>query len=140
MIGGIYGARIDQQAGPTPSADLALSLTGTPEPVAVGADLQIRATVRNRGPSMATRISLGATLPSSFTLIRVLPSQGACSGTLTLTCALGSLAPGAKATVVVTVRPRARGSVTTSASVTGYESDPNRSNNARSVATTVLRR
>lgn len=140
VIGGIYGARVDQQAAPAPSADLALSLAGTPDPVVVGADLQFRATVRNRGPSTATRINLGATLPSSVTLVRVLPSQGACNGTATLTCALGSLAPGAKATVVVIVRPRARGIVATSASVSGFESDPIRSNNARSVTTTVLRR
>jgi uncharacterized repeat protein (TIGR01451 family) len=105
----------------------------------VGRELTFTATVVNRGPQAASRVSLGETLPASVTLLRVTTSQGQCSGAGTVVCALGNLAPGASATVAVTVRPTIRGTLSTSASVTATESDPERGNNTASQSTVVRR-
>jgi hypothetical protein len=77
-------------------------------------------------------------LPAGASLYSISASQGSCSGTSTLTCALGSLEDGASATVQVAAIANATGSLTDAASVTGTETDPNPTNNGAS-ATTVVR-
>jgi hypothetical protein len=139
VTGGIYTARIDQPAGPPPSADLALALSDAPDPVSVGGNLVFKATVVNRGPGAANSIHLGLTLPGSVKLVGVVASQGSCSGTTTIACALGTLAFGASATATVTVRPTVRGVLSTSASVSATEIDPERSDNSVIVKTRVRR-
>lgn len=141
VVGGIHAARIDQAGEPPPpSADLALTLTDTPDPAVVGADLVYQATVVNRGPAPATGTSLSLTLPGKITFVGVASTQGSCSGAPALNCALGTLAPGAQATVTATVRPRARGSLAAGATVNAAELDPERNDNTASATTTVRRR
>lgn len=141
VVGGIQAARIDQTGEPpAPTADLAVTLADAPDPIVVGADLVYRATLVNRGPSPATSASLNLALPATATFVGATSTQGACSGAPALSCAIGTLAPGAQATVKVTLRPRVRGSLNASASVNAAELDPERSNNAASVTTTVRRR
>lgn len=139
VTGGIT-ARIDPQAVPPTTADLSLTLTDAPDPVRVGANLVLTATVRNKGPLAATLVNFGETLPTNVTFVSVLASQGTCTGTATLGCSLGTLASGASATVVVTVRPRARGTLSTSASVSASQPDPTPADNSVVVNTTVNRR
>jgi hypothetical protein len=139
VTGGIYGARIDQPAAPTPSADLALALQGAPDPVAVGGDLVLQARIDNRGPALANRVNVGITLPGNVSFVAAVASQGSCTGTSSIGCTLGTLASGATASVAVTVRPRARGVLTTNASVSATEADPDRANNTASVKTRVRR-
>ena len=140
VTGGLYTVRIDPQASPAPEADLAVALGDAPDPVALRKPLVVTASVANRGPAAATTAQLGLTLPANTALVKVVASQGSCSGTATLVCALGTLAPGAKVTVAVTLRPKAAGTVTTTASVSATELDTNRSNNSASATTTVQRR
>jgi uncharacterized repeat protein (TIGR01451 family) len=139
VTGGIT-ALIEQGAVPPTTADLSLTLTDAPDPVRVGGNLVLTATVRNRGPLAATLVNFGETLPTNVTLVSVSASQGTCTGTTTLGCSLGTLAPGAAATVVVTVRPRARGQLSTRASVSASQPDPTPADNSVLVTTTVSRR
>ncbi len=139
VTGGIYSARIDQAGGPPPSTDLALTLTDAPDPVSVGAELVFKATATNRGPAGATGVKVGLTLPGNVSFVRAAATQGSCTGTATVGCALGSLASGGTATVTVTVRPNSRGVLSTSASVSATEFDPDRANNTAGVTTRVRR-
>jgi len=139
VTGGIT-ALIDPLAVPPSTADLALTLTDAPDPVRVGGNLVLTATVLNKGPLAATLVNFGETLPANVSFVSALASQGTCSGTATLGCSLGTLAPGASATVIVTVRPRARGLLSTSASVSASQSDPTPADNSVVVSTTVSRR
>src|SRR5206468_3253941 len=79
-----------------PSADLAVAKTG-PATVAPGGTLSYPVTVTNNGPSTATGVVLTDT-PSSGVLGA---TATGCSGT-PLTCAVGTLAPGATTQFTVT--------------------------------------
>ncbi len=120
-----------------PSADLALTLTANPHPVLVGQTLTYTLTVTNGGPSDATGVMLSDGLPAGVTLVAVDPSQGSCSGTLTISCSLGTVAVGDSASVVIQVIPNQTGTLTDAASVTGSLGDPDPSNNSASVTVSV---
>jgi uncharacterized repeat protein (TIGR01451 family) len=119
------------------SADLSVTMNDFPDPVEVGANLSYSATVTNNGPSPATGVTLTDPLPAGVTFGSATPSQGSCSGTITVTCNLGSLANGANAAVTIVVTPSAAGALTNTVTVTGGQSDPTPGNNSASAMTTV---
>jgi uncharacterized repeat protein (TIGR01451 family) len=83
-----------------PSADLAVTNTDSPDPVAVGTQLTYAVGVSNAGPSSATGITLTDTLPAGVTFNSATPTQGSCSqASGTVTCSLGTLASTASASV-----------------------------------------
>jgi uncharacterized repeat protein (TIGR01451 family) len=120
-----------------PAADLAITKADSTDPVKVRQPLTYRLTVTNSGPSSATGVTVTDTLPSGVTFGSASASQGSCSGTSTVTCALGTLGNGASATVTITVTPTATGTLTNTASVQGTEADPNTANNTDAESTTV---
>lgn len=64
-------------------------------------------TVTNRGPGPARSVLLSDPLPAGASLLSAVPSVGACTVTgspVALACALGTFAPAASATVVITAR------------------------------------
>ncbi|MEO8053919.1 MAG: hypothetical protein ABI768_02120 [Acidobacteriota bacterium] len=89
--------------------------------------------VTNLGPSTATGVILTDPLPTNVTYQTVSTTQGSCSGTSTITCALGTILNGGTATVRVTVRPVTPfAHVVNSADVTGDQFDPDTTNNVNS--------
>jgi collagen type XII alpha len=102
------------QSVPVPAtADLAVTKTGSPNPVVAGAKLTYLLTVRNNGPATATDVALTDQLPPEVSLVTVTPSQGSYQEQNgVLTCNLGTLTNGASATVTV-VRPAEPGLSTT---------------------------
>jgi uncharacterized repeat protein (TIGR01451 family) len=62
----------------TPSADVALTKSDSPDPVTAGQVLTYTMTAENHGPSRATGVSVTDTLPSSVTYLSATPSQGSC--------------------------------------------------------------
>jgi uncharacterized repeat protein (TIGR01451 family) len=84
-------------------ADVGVTLTA-PESARVGANVAYRIVVTNHGPVDATGVTLSDPLPGAATLISTSTTKGTCTGTLTVTCSLGSLSAGASATVTLTVR------------------------------------
>ncbi len=123
----------------SPSADLAVSLTDSPDPVAVNETLTYTVTVTNNGPSAATGVTMTDTLPAGVTFVSATPSQGSCSGTNTVTCSLGSLGIGVTATTTIRVTaPGAVGTLTATASVSAGQPDPNSGNNNTTASTSVV--
>jgi uncharacterized repeat protein (TIGR01451 family) len=135
--GSLYEA-FEVEAGTCPlqgEADLAITKSDAPDPVALGSDLTYTVTVTNNGPDASTGSTVTDTLPAGVTFVSATPSQGSCSGTVT--CDLGLLASGASATVaiVVTVDPAATCPLANTATVSGVEPDPDSANNSATVET-----
>ena len=141
LVGG-QTARIDQGGSPPPPQhpDLVATLTDSPDPVRVSTNLTLTTTVRNHGPVAAAAVTLTHSLSSSVRLVSVSTSQGSCSAAPPLQCTLGTLAPGASATITRVVRPRSTGTLTTTATAATTTAEPLTSNNTATAQTTVTRR
>jgi uncharacterized repeat protein (TIGR01451 family) len=118
-------------------AELSITKADFPDPVFIGQPFTYTLTVRNNGPNNATGVTVTDPLPGGVGLISSTPSQGSCSGTSTVSCALGILGNGASATVTIVVTPTSAGTLTNTASVSGILSDLNPGNNSVTIATTV---
>src|SRR5262249_864714 len=120
------------------AADLSVTMFANPSPVLSGSNLTHSITVSNAGPNAAQNVTLTDTVPAGTTFQSVTPA--ACStpplhGAGTITCGLGQVASGAKATFVVVVKvTAASGSVSNTVTVSSPTSDPNGANNS---ATTI---
>jgi uncharacterized repeat protein (TIGR01451 family) len=130
----IGGGQVSLTERPT---DLSVTKVDSADPARAGRNLTYTLTVTNNGPNPATGVTATDTLPSGLTARSTTASQGTCSGTTTVTCALGDLASGASATVTIVVRPTAAGKITNTASVSGNQPDPNSANNTASQDTTI---
>ncbi|HET9976164.1 MAG TPA: hypothetical protein VFQ20_01910 [Burkholderiaceae bacterium] len=95
---------------------------------------------RNAGPVAAAAVTLTQSLSSSVRWVAVATSQGSCSAAPPLQCTLGTLAPGASATITRVVRPRATGTLTTTATAATTTAEPLTGNNTATAQTTVTRR
>src|SRR5262249_40072103 len=124
---------------PPGTADLALTDSGSQNPVPPVGSLTYTLTVTDNGPADSTGVSLTDTLAGTAGFVAATPSQGTCGQSSgTVTCALGGLASGASATVAVVVTaPSAQGAIANSASVTADQTDPNSANNSATVNTSV---
>lgn len=118
---------------PGTNADLAVRLSDTPDPVAVGATLSYTATVTNQGPAAATNTVLTVTLPAA---VSFQSATGCSQAGTTVTCNIGALAAGAGAFRTIAVTPNAVGTLTASAAATATETDPNPANNTAVQAST----
>src|SRR5208337_2114934 len=88
--------------------------------------------------SAANAVSLSDTLATGMTLVSATPSVGTCNTTANpITCAIGTLASGANATVTVVETASAAGSFTNTATVSGTPPDPNTGNNTYVAVATV---
>jgi uncharacterized repeat protein (TIGR01451 family) len=119
------------------AADLGLQLRAAPRPATVGQPLTYTLVVRNRSSLDATNVVVTDRLPVRSTFVSATPSQGSCTGTAPLSCALGTIAAGQSAQITVVVQPTAAGYITSRAGVKGAEADPVRANNSRSTTVHV---
>lgn len=110
-------------------AEVAVSVVGNS--TFFPANLTYTITTTNNGPSSATGVTLTDTLAAGLTFVSATPSQGSCSGNVPpITCPLGTLAPGASATVTVVVTPLTSGGYPNTASVVAAQPDFNTGNNS----------
>lgn len=115
--------------------DLALTMTGSPDPGTVGTNLSYLITVKNNGPFEATGVTVTDSLPSGVKPVSMTPSQGVCSGIMSKTCNLGVLSPGALATVTLVVLPTWAGQISNTAKVGSNLHDPETGNNSAIIMT-----
>ena len=122
----------------SPAADLSLTKSDSPDPVLAGELLTYTLGIHNAGPSSAPAVALTDTLPAGVTFDSAVPTQGSCTESSgTVTCALGTLADEADASVEIKVRPQQDGTITNEASVSSDAQDGTSSNNSASTQTTV---
>jgi len=118
-----------------PSADLVLSFGATAGPVNVGDAITYTLQVTNAGPDAAGDVVLTQTLPANVTLVDA-DGGTVTSGTIDWP-AVASLPSGGSFTHTVQVTANAAGSADSNASVAATTADPDGTNNAGSVSTTV---
>ena len=124
----------------TPRADLAVALSGAPDPVAPGAPLVYTLRATNLGPSRSPGMTLSSATDPALDFVWSLPGGPTCTFAAgTLTCVLGPLDPGGDATVTLNVRlnPVVPASISGSAAVAGLVNDPASANNAAQATTAV---
>ncbi|MDA2930597.1 DUF11 domain-containing protein, partial [Acidobacteria bacterium AH-259-O06] len=123
-------------------SDLSLTKTDSIDPVTPGDSLIYRLTVKNAGPSTATKVMLSDDLPPDVSFVEAKASQGTCSkfsGVRVVNCSLGDLKSGATAivSISVTVSPTPATTLVNLAHVSAAETDPNDFNNSAREETTV---
>ncbi|MGH8397211.1 MAG: hypothetical protein ACRETA_03050 [Gammaproteobacteria bacterium] len=96
---------------------LALSMSGNPSSVTVGHNVTYMISVVNNTQVTATNLSLVDTLPTGMTFVSTSAAGSSCSGTVTVTCTLLSLAPGATWQPSITASATEAGSITNTATV-----------------------
>ncbi len=119
------------------TADLAVTQVANAQTVTVGSDVTYTATVTNRTDETLTEVKLTDTIPTGTVFASATPSVGACSGTGTIVCALGTLAARATATVRIVITPISQGSKTHTVTVSSAAADANTADNQSSRVTTV---
>jgi uncharacterized repeat protein (TIGR01451 family) len=121
------------------AADLSVTKVASPDPDQVGQNLTYTITITNlSGANAAANTMLTDNLPAGVTFVSAASSQGSVSQSGgVVTGSLGTLAPGASATVTVVVTPNAAGTIFNTASVTTSSGDSDTTNNSTTVATTI---
>ncbi len=113
-------------------ADLVVTIANTAN-VAVGNGFNYTVTVTNNGASTATAVEVTDTLPVQLRTQSVLPGPGtSCSGTVTVRCVVDSLAPGARATIVIRAAAVAPGTLANTVNVSSPNADPTPADNSAS--------
>jgi uncharacterized repeat protein (TIGR01451 family) len=105
--------------------DLTVSQSASPNPTNANTQVMYTISVKNKGPAAATNVVLNDTLPSGTTIGSAQASQGTCSAPANgvLSCALGSLAAAANATVSFGATPNSGGTMTNTVSATSDQFD-----------------
>lgn len=120
-----------------PAPDLAVTLAAQPEPVLSGAELAYTATITNVGELSVTGVKLLDQLPSGATLVSATASQGSCTGTNDITCALGELAAGAMARVIIIINAPPTGTTSNTVTVSANEAESKTDNNTATATSQI---
>lgn len=132
------GGRIDVLGAFQSLFDVSVTQSASSNSIMTGNTLTYTLTIANGGPFTATGVTLSDTLSPGVTVDLVTSNQGSCTGTSTVSCALGDLINGATATVTIRVTPATAGMITNTVSVTGIKPDLNMTNNAAVANTSVI--
>lgn len=117
--------------------DVAITKTGTPNPVRLNENITFVLTVTNNGPATSVITTVNDTLPAGLSFVSATPSQGTCGSSSPLTCAIGSMSSGGSATISLVARANVVGGFTNTATVTSSEPDIVPANNSASFPFTV---
>jgi uncharacterized repeat protein (TIGR01451 family) len=122
-----------------PVADLALAFSQSASTVHVGDNLSYTLTATNQGPSAATNVSLLLPLGTGLSFNSASASQGSASfAGGQVTASLGTLPPGAQASVTVQLVAQTVGTSTSTATVSSDDADPTPADNSAPFTVTIL--
>ncbi len=120
------------------SADLAIGETVSPASVNVGSNVTYTIGVTNLGSLTAGSVVVTGALPAALSFVSASSSQGTCTTNSSgLSCALGTMANGAKASITLTMKGVLAGSATNSVFVSSAAYDPVSTNNSASAVASV---
>jgi uncharacterized repeat protein (TIGR01451 family) len=127
------------------SADLAVTVTATPNPATTGGTIGYLFTVTNNGPAAATGVILSSVLPTAGATFQTAsiaapnsaPGNFLVNGQGIFGAAIGNLASGASAQVAVILKPTTTGAVGLAAAAIGNEPDIFPGNNVAFLAVPV---
>jgi uncharacterized repeat protein (TIGR01451 family) len=124
---------------PVESADVSVTKSASPNPVAPGQTLTYAITASNAGPSDAQNVVITDTIPSGIAGVEFSTDGGITWSPWTGTFNIGTLPSGTSRTILIrgTVSSTAKGTITNTANVTSTTPDPNPNNNTSSVVTKV---
>jgi uncharacterized repeat protein (TIGR01451 family) len=120
------------------SADLVVTINGTPASIHYGSNLTYTITVTNSGEIPAENVTLKNTVLSGTGIISINTTKGTCSGNRVISCSLATLNPGATATITLVVLPPAIATMTDNVVVTSNTPDSNQTDNSATLNTSVL--
>lgn len=124
------------------AADLALTMSDSPDPVVAGAQLTYTIGAQNRGPNNATNVTVRDALPAGVSFVSASASQGTCSfAGGVVNCLLGTIAGSetlfGTASVTIRVVPQSPGTLSNSAQINADQGDPDAANNTAAATTMV---
>jgi uncharacterized repeat protein (TIGR01451 family) len=119
------------------TADLAVELTDSSDPVKVGENFHYNVRVRNLGRADATDVHLKDAIPDTFELVSATGAKS-CEGTNDVYCELGEIPAQAAQTVVLHVRATTAGTFSDRAKAEAEQDDPDGGNNAAAESTQVV--
>lgn len=118
--------------------DLAITKSGSPNPVLQNQTLTYTLTVTNNGPQTATGVVAEDTLPTQVTYISSSSSQGTCSATAgVVTCNIGTMLNGAVVTITISVTATTPSQAVNTAVVNSATPDPVLGNNTATITTLI---
>ncbi|HEV7735283.1 MAG TPA: right-handed parallel beta-helix repeat-containing protein [Candidatus Binatia bacterium] len=126
------GDGVGDACTPNSHADLRAVIVPDLGEAAPGTAVALTVTVTNDGPDTAPAVSMASAVPSGLTLISAQPSQGSCTGSPVVSCALGALVAEQSVVIVLATQAATPGpvSITAHARSTAITSgDPNPSDN-----------
>ena len=122
-----------------PPVDLSLTNTASAATITAGQGLTYTLTATNASTTTpATGVTITDALPGGLNLTSATSSQGSCSGSTTVVCALGQLAPEATATVTIAGTAQGAQPLVNTALVSGDQPDPDTANNTATATTPVV--
>lgn len=122
------------------NVDLSVTKVESTDPVAATGTLTYTMVVTNNGPSTATNVVVSDTLPSDLSFTSGTSTVGSVTNAgNAVTANVGTLAPGASATITIqtSVGAGATGTITNTATVTSSETDTNSANDSATETTDV---
>ncbi|MGH3737852.1 MAG: Calx-beta domain-containing protein [Micromonosporaceae bacterium] len=125
----------DEPTPPPASADLAVQLTDSPDPVGLGGELTYHVHVVNNGPDAAADVQVTDVLKPYAEFVSASP--GCVNDAGTVRCTAAALASGAAYDVDITVRVQTTGAISNTVDVTSGTADPDSGNNTDTEATQV---
>ena len=122
-----------------PVAELQITMSDAPDPVALSQPITYSIFVTNRGPNIGSNIVVSGVLPPSLQFVSAQTIHGACTNDgNAVGCTITELPVGVQAEVTIIATANNVGSVANTVTVTGQPVDPNVLNNTASVGSLVL--
>lgn len=98
---------------PAPVADLNLGISDAPDPIFAGSNITYTVSLTNNGPLTASGVVFSDALPPTLGFVSAVSSIGSCGAAgNTVSCNLGDMASGARATITIIARALGSGQLT----------------------------
>jgi uncharacterized repeat protein (TIGR01451 family) len=118
--------------------DLAVTKTGSPNPVSEGANITWTMVVTNNGPDTDTGVTVSDPLPAGTTFVSVSVAPPAtCTGGAIISCNLGTMTVGQSITITLVTTADVAETITNTVHVVGDKTETNLANNTASASVVV---